>query len=128
MMEHKLDTLTTNDLVEHDILAQAFKKYLMDILYYDECVADYVVEEDFANPYITPYISLEYVDDLTIADIAYEVFFCKTDYRSCGLCHLDGKPDFSFYMLIDQEAVKNHTVGEYQDASKKYVILGLRRP
>jgi len=125
MKEYDIDLITANDLVDYDTLVQAFKEYLMDVLEYDEDEADFVIEADFENPYDTPFISQEYEGDITVEGIDYEVRFCETDFCSCGLFHLADLPSFAFYMLFDQVSMKDQTVGSYQAAKKKYVILGI---
>lgn len=54
-----------------------------------------------------------------------EVRFCETDFCSCGLFHLAIYLPLLFYMLFDQVSMKDQTVGSYQAAKKKYVILGI---
>ena len=123
MKEFNIDLITSEDLVDYDILVQAFKSYLMNVLEYDEEEADFVFKMDFVDPYDTSFISQDYEGDIEIDEKDYEVRFCETDFGSCGLFHLADLPSFSFYMLFDQATMSNQTVGAYQTAKRKYVIL-----
>ena len=117
-----LNNLTRKDLMDHDAISEAFKKYLMDVLGYFEDEADFVVKCDFENPYNTPYILQDYEGEYTVEGKNYKVYLCHTDFCYCGLFqHADKKP-FKFYMFFDIETLPDNTVGSYQNATKLYLI------
>lgn len=76
MREVDLDNLTGKDLIDHAAISEAFKKYLMEVLEYDEGEADFVVSTDFENPYNTPFIMQDF--DLDVAIIQAH---CSTSYH-----------------------------------------------
>ena len=123
MKDIDLDMLTGENLVDHAVIAQKFKEYLMEVLEYDDDEADFVLEGDFKNPYDTPFIMQEYEGDVTVDGKDYEVRSCYTDFRACGIFHLDDAPAFKFCMLFDKGTMKDQTVGSYQNAQKKYICL-----
>ena len=88
MKKIDIDKLTANNLVDYAVLATAFKKYLMQVLFYDEFEADFVVSTDFENPYDTPFIMQDYEGTISLNDKEYEVRSCKTEFCSVGLFHL----------------------------------------
>lgn len=122
MRKINLNKLTTKDLLDHDAIAEAFKKYLMEVLEYDEDDADFVVRNDFENPYDTPFILQDYEGDYTVDGKKYLVYFCYTEFRMCGLFRLANKEPFEFYMFFDRETLPDNTVGSYQNATKLYLI------
>lgn len=122
MRDVNLDKLTADDLIDHAGISEAFKNYLMEVLGYDEGDADFVVKNDFANPYETPYIIQQYVRDVEVNGKKYEVRSCHTDFCACGMFHLADKKPFEFYMFIDCETLTGGTVGDYINSRKMYLI------
>lgn len=122
MKKIDIDKLTANNLVDYAVLATAFKKYLMQVLFYDEFEADFVVSTDFENPYDTPFIMQDYEGTISLNGKEYEVRSCKTEFCSVGLFHLASEPPFEFYMLIDLETLPDNTVASYRKARKVYVV------
>ena len=117
-----LNNLSGKDLLDHDAISKAFKKYLMDVLGYDEGAADFVVKCDFETPYNAPFVLQDYEGDYTVDGKKYSVRFCYTEFRACGLFHLAEKEPFEFYTLFDLETLPDNTVGSYQNAKKLYLI------
>ena len=122
MKEIDLNNIKSEDLVDYSILSEAFKNYLMNVLGYDESEAKFVVSADFENPYDTPYIMQEYAGECCVGEKEYLVRFCYTDFRVCGLFHLEEFPPFEFYMFIDLETLPDNTVGSYMNAEKLYLV------
>ena len=122
MREVDLDNLTGKDLIDHAAISEAFKKYLMEVLEYDEGEADFVVSTDFENPYNTPFIMQDYEGEYTVDGKDYEVRSCRTDFCACSLWHLAELPPFEFYMFFDLETLPDTTVGSYQKSRKMYLI------
>ncbi|MBE6643569.1 MAG: hypothetical protein E7615_07945 [Ruminococcaceae bacterium] len=122
MKKVNLDKLTSADLIDHTAISEAFKNYLMKVLKYDEGEADFVVKNDFANPYETPYIMQDYEGEIEVDGKAYSAYSCHTDFNYCGLFHLANKKPFKFYMLIDSDDIADRTVGSYISAKKMYLI------
>ena len=122
MREIDLDAVTGKDLVDHAAVAQAFKKYLMDVIGYVDGDADFVTRNDFENPYDTPFIEQDYEGDYTIDGKDYEVRSCKTNFMMVGLFHLADVEPFEFYMLLDKETLPDNCVGTYQSARKMYIF------
>ncbi len=122
MREINLENLSGEDLIDHAAISEAFKKYLMEVLEYDESEADFVVSSDFENPYDTPYIVQEYEGVYTVDGREYEVYSCRTDFCACGLWHLAELPPFEFYMFLDCETMPDNTVGSYRNAMKLYLF------
>lgn len=56
MREIDLNNITSDELLDHSAIALEFKKYLMDVIGYDEDDAGFVTKTDFVNPYDTPFI------------------------------------------------------------------------
>lgn len=117
-----LDKVTGKDLINHDAIAQAFKQYLMEVIGYDAMDADFIVRNDFANPYDTPFIEQEFEGEYTIDGKDYEVRSCKTNFMMVGLYRLADTKPFEFYVLFDKATMANSTVGAYQMADKMYII------
>ena len=122
MREIDLDKITGKDLIDHATLSDAFKKYLMEVLGYDEGEAAFVVAADFENPYDTPFIAQDYEGTYSVDGKEYEVRSCRTDFCACGLWHLVEMPPFEFYMFFDLETLPDTTVGSYQRSRKMYLI------
>ena len=122
MREIDLDTVTAEELLDHAAIAQEFKKYLMDVIGYDDGDADFVTRTDFANPYDTPFIEQDFEGEYTIDGKEYEVRSCKTNFMMVGLFHLADVEPFEFYMLFDKETLPDNGVRTYQKAEKKYII------
>lgn len=122
MKKFVLEEITSSDLIDHAAIAQEFKNYLMNTLEYDEFEADFVVENDFSNPYDTPFILQDFEDRITIDGTEYEVRFCRTDFCACGLFHFADVEPFEFYMLFDMNTMADTTVGSYQRARKMYLF------
>ena len=122
MREINLDNLSAKDLVDYPVIAAAFKKYLMNVLFYDEYEADFVLASDFENPYNTPFISQDYEGVYEVDGKKYEIRSCRTDFCAVGLFHLAYEPQFEFYMLFDLETLPNKSVRSYQNAKKLYII------
>ena len=122
MREIDLDALTGSDLIDHASISKAFKKYLMDVLEYDEGEANFVVTTDFENPYNTPFIMQDYEGEFTVDGKNYEVRSCRTDFCACGLYHLAEVPPFEFYMFFDLATLPDATVGSYEKAKKMYLL------
>ena len=122
MREVDLDNLTGKDLIDHAAISEAFKNYLMYVLEYDECEADFVVSTDFENPYNTPFIMQDYEGEYTVDGKDYEVRSCRTDFCACGLWHLAEKKPFEFYVFFDLETLPDTTVGAYHKSRKMYLI------
>ena len=116
------NNLSAQDLADHATISEAFKRYLMEVLEYDEDEADFVVSTDFENPYDTPFIMQEYERNFTVDGKTYEVMSCYTDFCACGLWHLAELPPFEFYMLFDLETMPDKTVGSYRGAKKMYML------
>lgn len=117
-----LEKISNKDLLDYAKISAAFKKYLMDVLEYDEGEANYIIATDFEDPYDTPFIMQDYEGKFTIGDRTYEVRSCRTDFCACGLFHLAELPPFEFYMLIDLETLPDTTVHSYQNARKMYLL------
>lgn len=122
MREIDFSQITENDMISHEILSGAFKKYLMDVIGYDEEEASFVAETDFSEPYDAPYISAEYEGEYDIGSKTYEILSCKTDFCSIGMWQMAENPPFEFCMLIDIETKPDNTIGSYQKASKMYIL------
>lgn len=122
MREINLDNVTEKDLLSYEAIAAAFKKYLMEVLFYDEAEADFVVSTDFDNPYDTPFIMQDYEGQYAIGGKEYEVRSCHTDFGAVGLFHLAFEPQFEFYMLFDLETLPDNSVGSYLNAQKLYLF------
>lgn len=122
MREINLDNVTEKDLFDYEAIAAAFKKYLMEVFFYDESEADFVVSTDFENPYNTPFIMQDYEGQYTIGGKEYEVRSCRTDFRAVGLFHLASEPQFEFFMLFDLETLPDNSVRSYQNARKMYLF------
>ena len=122
MRDIDLDAVTGKDLLDHAAIAQEFKKYLMDLIGYDDGDADFVTRTDFANPYDTPFIEQDFEGEYTIDGKEYEVRSCKTNFMMVGLFHLADVEPFEFYMLFDKETLPDNGVRTYQKAEKKYII------
>ena len=116
------NNLSAQDLVDHAAISEAFKRYLMEVLEYDEDEADFVVSTDFENPYDTPYIMQEYECICTVDGKTYEVRSCCTDFCACGMWHLAERPSFGFYMFFALETMPDKTVGSYRGAQKMYML------
>ena len=117
-----LNKLTSKDLIDHAALSEAFKTYLIKILKFDEYRADFVVSNEFENPYNAPFVVQNYEGSYTVDGKWYEVRSCHTDFCYCGLFHLANKKPFKFYMFFDRETLPDNTVGSYQKAKKLYLI------
>jgi hypothetical protein len=122
MREINLDNVTEKDLFDYESIAAAFKKYLMEVFFYDESEADFVVSTDFENPYNTPFIMQDYEGQYTIGGKEYEVRSCRTDFCAVGLFHLASEPQFEFFMLFDLETLPDNSVRSYQNARKMYLF------
>lgn len=122
MREIDFTQITENDMITHEILSDAFKKYLMDAIGYNEVEASFVAETDFADPYDTPYITTEYEGEYDIGSKTYEILSCKTDFCSVGMWQMSEKPPFEFCMLIDTASKPDNTIGSYQKARKMYIL------
>ena len=122
MRKINLDALTGEELLDYATIAQVFKKYLMDVLGYDDGDADFVTRNDFENPYDTPFIEQDFEGDYTIGGKEYEVRSCKTNFMMVGLFHLADVEPFEFYMLFDKETLPDNSVGSYQSARKMYIF------
>jgi len=122
MRNINLDKVTISDLIDHEGISRAFKAYLTDILGYDEDEADFVVENDFENPYDTQYIFQDFEGNYVVDGKNYEVMLCHTDFSVMGMYHLCGLEPFEFYMYIDKEDLGDHTVGSYSKARKLYLV------
>jgi len=117
-----LENISEKDLKDHTALSEEYKKYLMDVLEYDEEDAKFVIALDFKNPYETVYIRQDYEGIATIGAHTYEVCACRTDFRLCGMFHLADKPPFEFYMLFDKDTMPDRTVGSYMKSRKVYLL------
>lgn len=115
-----LNKVQSTDFIDTDALVEAFKKYTMAELGYDEFGAE-IAASDMKDPYNAPYIVQEYEGDYTIGGKAYSVRECKTDFMRCGLYELANVTPFEFYMLIDLDTLENQTVGAYTKAKKLYI-------
>ena len=122
MREVELENLMGKDLIDHATIAGEFKRYLMEVLEYDEDEANFIVYTDFEDPYGTPFITQDYVGNYTVDGKEYEVRICHTDFCACGLWHLAELPPFEFYMFFDLETLPDTTVGSYMGARKLYLI------
>ena len=122
MREIDLVNLSAKDLIDHAAISEAFKKYLIEVLEYDEGEANFVVSTDFENPYNTPFITQDCEGKFTVGGKAYEVRSCRTDFCACGLWQLAELPPFEFYMFFDLETMPDRTVGSYQKSRKMYLI------
>ena len=122
MREIDLDKITRDDLLEHKAIAQAFKDYLMDVLEYTDDEADFVVKNDFENPYDTPFIVQDFEGEYTIDGKDYEVRFCQTEFCAVGLFHLADVTPFEYYMFFDKADLKDDRVSTYRKAKKLYLF------
>lgn len=122
MREIDLDNLASKDLIDHAAISDEFKKYLMLVLGYDECEADFVIASDFENPYDTPFLTQDYEGVFVVDGKKYEVRFCRTDFCAVGLFHLAYEPPFEFYMFIELDTLNNKTTGAYRKAHKMYLF------
>lgn len=122
MREINLDNITGNDLIDYEGIARAFKKYLMDILEYDEDEADYIIKTDFSDPYDTPYILQDYEGIYTVDGKEYEVVSCHTDFCYVGMFEYAELEPFEFYMFFDKETLPDHMVISYRNARKMFII------
>ena len=114
-------TLTAEDLVDLNVLIDAFKNYVKREFGYDDIEAQ-IAAEDMENPYNTPYIMQTYMDTVEIAGVSYEARYCHTDFCACGLFHLASAAPFEFYMLFDTSTLSDQTVRSYARAKKKFVL------
>ena len=121
MRQINYDELTSKDLLDVAVLLEAYKKYLKEVLEYDDFEATFVASE-MENPYNVPYVIQEHVIDCEIDGVEYSVRQCKTDFCQCGMFHLVDKEPFEFLMFFNNEDIENGTVGEYSKARKKYII------
>ena len=121
MREINFQELTSKDLVDQDALTAAYIDYLKEELGYSDWEAA-IAATDLENPYDTEYILQDYEDNYTIDGTEYEVRFCHTDFRYCGLFHLADKPPFEFYMLFNVDSMPDGTVGSYSNAKKKFIL------
>lgn len=122
MREIDINNLTGKNLIDHNGISEALKNYFIETLGYDDFIAEFVVSEDFQNPYTTPYIVQEYVDEAFVDGKEYEVRWCRTDFCMCGLYHLAELPPFEFYMFIDRETMPDDSVSSYMNARKMYMV------
>lgn len=122
MRDINRDNITGKDLIDYDGIASAYKKYLIDVMGYEEDEADFVIKMDFSNPYDTPYIVQDFEGDYTIDGKAYEVRLCHTDFGCMGIFEYAEIDPFEFYMLIDKETLPDNLVSTYQKARKMYII------
>lgn len=60
MGEIDLDNLTSKGLIDHAVIFDEFKKYLMLVLGYEEFEADFVIASDFENPYNTQFLTQDH--------------------------------------------------------------------
>ena len=116
-----LDNLKKEDLVELPVLINAFKQYLQAVLGYDESEAE-IAATDLENPYETPYIMQDYLGEIEIDGVPYEVRYFYSDFCACGLFYLASEVPFEFCMLFDQRFLQDQTVGAYMNAPKKFVL------
>ena len=105
MREINFDNVEEKDLFDYEAIAGAFKKYLMEVFFYN-----------------TPFIVQDYEGQYTIGGKKYEVRLCRTDFCIVGLFHLAYEPQFEFYMLFDLETLPDNSVGSYQNARKMYLF------
>lgn len=122
MRDIEIEDIQAEDLIEIEKLQEEFKKYMINVLGYFEDEADYIISEDFKDPYETPYISQDFIGYTTVDEVEYEVRKCQTDFCACGLFHLAEKEPFEFYMLIDTSTLPDSIVFCYMGARKVYVI------
>jgi hypothetical protein len=122
MRDIDFGNLTSKDLIDHAALSEAFKKYLIEVLGYDEGEANFVISADFENPYDTSYITQDYEGEYAVDGKDYEVRSCQTDFCAVGLWNLAELSPFEFYMFFDLETMPDTTIGSYRKAKKLYLI------
>ena len=121
-MNINLADVKIDDLKTGKQLIDAYAKYLMKTLDYDEEDAMDAATWDFKNPYKTEYVVQEHEGDYEYGGKMYEVRYCRTDFCRCGMFHLQDVPCFEFYMLINKETLPDNTVNSYINAEKMYLI------
>ena len=109
------------ELVELDAFIEAFKDHMRREAGYGDWELS-MLTCDLKDPYNTPYIMQDFLDNRVIDGVEYEVRRCYTNFAVCGLFHLMNVAPFKFYMLIDCSTLENGTVGAYSKARKMYVI------
>ena len=117
-----LDNISSKDLIDYDGISGAYKKYLMDVMGYEEDKADFVIKTDFLNPYDTPYILQDYEGNYTIDGKEYEIRSCRTDFCCVGMFDFADIIPFEFYMLIVKDDLPDDSVATYRKASKMYIV------
>ena len=121
MRDIKLTETKFEDFKTNEELLDQYKEYLQDELGYSGWEVE-MAASDLVNPYTAPYIVQEYDDNYDIDGIDYEVRYCHTDFRRCGLFHLADKKPFEFIMCIDTTTLEDKTVGSYSAAKKYYLF------
>ena len=121
MREIILADIKFEDLKSNEDLLNEYREYLRSELGYEGWEIE-MAASDLVNPYTAPYIVQEYDDNYIIDGINYEVRYCHTDFKRCGLFHLADKKPFEFIMYIDTSTMKNKTVGSYSAAKKYYLF------
>ena len=119
--EIDLSELKNEDLVTTKVLIEAFKRYLVEMLGYSKAEAD-TRATDMNNPYILSYVHQRNPVFFDIGGITYQIRYCYTDFRLCGIYSYTGVEPFEFYMLFDKDTMPDTSVASYRNARKKYVI------
>ena len=119
---NELDKVSAEDLIEHRVLSVKFVEYLRKTLKYTKAEAEFVAATDFTDAYDCMFVVHDYEGIFEVAGKEYNVYSCRTDFRMCGLFHLDKYPPFEFYMFIDPNDLPDMTVGSYSKAKKLYYI------
>lgn len=116
------DNIAGKDLIDYDGISSAYKKYLIDVMGYEEDEANFVINMDFSNPYDTPYIIQDYEGVYKVDGKEYEVRSCYTDFTCVGIFDYAEIEPFVFYMLIDKETLTDSMISTYRNARKMYLI------
>lgn len=117
-----VENLVSSDLVKWEMLAHKFKRYLMNVLDYDKEEADFVIDVDFRDPFVVPYIDYDYEGDVAIDGVEYEVYNGTSAFENVGMFLEDGTPAFEFYTLFDKSTLKDDSLESYKKAKKAYVL------
>lgn len=117
-----IDNIVSSDLVNLKSLSDKFREYLMAVLEYDEEEAAFVVDMDFADPFLAPYIDNEYEGDVTVDGVEYEVYSGVSAFENVGMYLDDDLPAFEFYTMFEKATIKDDSLKAYKEAKRVYVL------
>lgn len=117
-----IDDIVVSDLVGLKELSDKFRDYLMVALEYEREEAEFVVDTDFIEPFIAPYIDNEYEGDISVGGKEYEVYSGVSAFENVGMFLDDDVPTFEFYTLFEKATVKDDSLKSYIEARKVYVL------